>query len=427
MSIKYVSTRTNAPAVSFFDAVLRGLAPDGGLYVPERFPSLPDNWYEAETYTDLALQLIAPYTGLTQDELRDVVGDAFHIPLPLVQLSEHRYVLELFHGPTLAFKDFGARFLARTLDHILRDRDEHALIVVATSGDTGSAVADAFAGAQRIRVALVYPGGMVSDVQEQQLITPRPGVLPIKVNGTFDDCQRLVKKMLTHDRFDDRALSGANSINIARLLPQATYYLYAAQQLLLAERNPSETMFVVPSGNLGNLTGGMLAQQSGMPTAGFVAAHNANRYFPDVLAGVLNPDATPATIPTISNAMDVGVPSNYERLRTWFAQQAMTPPQALSIDEAATLVALKNEYARSEYIACPHTAVGFAAADQRLPEAPHIVLATAHPAKFPGPVTDALGIRPPVPEALVDIPKPDAVATIEPHIDAFQWAVRNWL
>lgn len=427
MNLPYVSTRKQAPAVSFFDAVLRGLAPDGGLYVPEYFPQLPANWHENATYTDLAVQFIAPYTGLSAAELRDVIGDAFHVPLPIVQLAEQRYVLELFHGPTLAFKDFGARFLARVLDHVLRERDEHALIIVATSGDTGSAVADAFAGAERIRVALVYPDGMVSDVQEQQLTTPRAGVLPLKVNGTFDDCQRLVKTMLAHDRFDGRALSGANSINIARLLPQATYYLYAAQQLLHAGLHPREVTFVVPSGNLGNVTGGILAAQSGMPTAGFVAAHNANRYFPDVLAGKLPATETLATIPTISNAMDVGVPSNYERLRSWFTTHRVPEPTAVSISEAETLHALRREYERSEYVACPHTAVGFAAADQLALEGPHIVLATAHPAKFPAPVTEALGSAPQVPTALANIPMPASVGTIDPNDAAFAAALRNWL
>lgn len=423
--IAYASTR-GAPAVSFAEAVLRGLAPDGGLYLPTRIApfTMPK---QPLSFAELALKFLAPYTNCSEQELAHIVGNAFAIPVPLVQVSTHRYVLELFHGPTFAFKDFAARFLAAMLDHVLTEQNERAVIVVATSGDTGSAVADAFAGRERIRIVLTYPAGMVSSVQEQQIVTPRTGVLPLAVRGTFDDCQRLVKTVLEQPTFGSWRTSAANSINIARLLPQATYYAYLAQQLAAAGLNPSTVPVVVPSGNLGNLAGGLLAKQAGVPLGNMIAAHNANRFFPDVLAGTLPDTAKPATIPTVSNAMDVGMPSNYERLREWFGA-GVPPPTGISISEADTLAAMHQALHTHGYLACPHTAVGFAAADALVPAGqPHVVLSTAHPAKFPEAVMAGTGTTPSVPEGLENIPAPATVAQIDPNFDALSEVLSSWL
>lgn len=421
--ITYQSTR-GGPAVSFAEAVVRGLAPDGGLYVPTRVA--PFSLATNEPYADLAVRWLAPYTNFTEPELAAIVGDAFDIPIPLVHVADSRYVLELFHGPTLAFKDFAARFLAKVLHHILQEQNERAVIVVATSGDTGSAVADAFAGLERVRIVLAYPRGMVSSVQEQQIITPREGVLPLAVEGTFDDCQRLVKSMLEQPTFGSWRTSAANSINVARLLPQATYYAYAAQQLAQLGLDPATVHVVVPSGNLGNIAGGLLAKQAGVPLGNFIAAHNANRFFPDVLAGTLPDDTVLATIPTVSNAMDVGVPSNYERLREWFGN-GVPAPRAISISEADTFAAMQRAHAAG-YVACPHTAVGFAAADHLLTSGePHLVLATAHPAKFPEAVTAGTGEAPAVPPALANIEAPTHVARIAPDFAVLQQVIADWL
>ncbi|HLV12259.1 MAG TPA: threonine synthase [Trueperaceae bacterium] len=395
--VGFRSTRGLAPEVSFEEALLAGLAPDGGLYLPTELPASDGTWREATHPAEVAAAVLPPLLGLEAGEVEAVFREALDFPLPVVSLAPGLHVLELFHGPTAAFKDVGARAMARLMDRALARRGESATVLVATSGDTGGAVADAFAGLGAVRVAVLFPRGQVSDVQEAQLTAVRPGVTAYAVEGTFDDCQRLVKGALVDERLADLRLSTANSINVGRLLPQVVYYLWAAVALRRAgvERDP---WFVVPSGNLGNLTAGLLAAQLGPLTARFVAAHNANDYFVRFLAGAAEPHAFAGSVRTLSNAMDVGGPSNFERLYAarGYGLRDLVTGQAVS--DAATLERMRETHADLGYLACPHTAVGLEAAHrERLGGrgGPAVVLATAHPAKFPDTVARATGVVPP--------------------------------
>ncbi|GIV62351.1 MAG: threonine synthase [Rhodothermaceae bacterium] len=418
----YRSTRGGAVSVSFEDALLEGLAPDGGLFVPEAIPALPLSWRSAGSFPEMALAVLARWIGheVAQDVLEPLLADALSFPVPLVPLRggdwDGVYVLELFHGPTLSFKDFGARTMARLMGHFLAGRQETVTILVATSGDTGSAVADGFAGQDHIRVVLLYPSGQVSPTQERQLIVARPGVQALAVRGTFDDCQRMVKEAFVHEAAAQRHLSSANSINVGRLLPQMLYYVWAVRA-----GGFDRVHFCVPSGNLGNLTGGVLAALGGLPVGRFIAAHNANDFFPRVLAG--EEETYRASVRTLSNAMDVGVPSNYERLR------ALLPVEELrrriwgtSVSDDETLAAIRRVYAETGYLADPHTAVGLEAA-RRYRRAtgdptPIIVLSTAHPAKFPEVLCEALGFEAKVPEQLARLRGADtSVLPIEASTD----------
>ncbi len=409
---RYVSTRAPGGAsVSFDDALLAGLAPDGGLFVPTTVPPLPAGWRGASDYPTLAARMLAGWLP-DVDGLDALVGDALNFPVPLVALAggawDGTHVLELFQGPTLSFKDIGARTMARLMARALPD-GETLTILAATSGDTGSAVADGFAGRPGVRVVLLYPKGGVSAVQERQLVAVRPGVTTLAVEGTFDDCQRMVKAAFASPPRDGHRLSSANSINVGRLLPQTTYYAWAVRQL---ERD--DAVVVVPSGNLGNLTAGLLAADAGLPVARFVAAHNANRGFADHLAGGPAPRA--ATVATLSNAMDVGSPSNFERLAALFADlPARVAGAAVTDDE--TLDAMRDVFDATGYVADPHTAVGLVAArrdrERHGGDAPRVVLATAHPAKFPEAVERATGHAPVAPERLAALwETPVAVETV---------------
>lgn len=388
--------------VSFRQALLRGLAPDGGLYLPERIPPLPSGW---ERMPDLPRLAAAVLGGWLEEpsgpELAGLLTDALDFPVPLVPLSDDRFVVELFHGPTLSFKDFGARTMARLMNRYLAGSSERLTILVATSGDTGSAVADGFAGLDNLQVVLLYPKGMVSEVQELQLTARRPGLRTLAVNGTFDDCQRLVKAAFDDPGLEDLPLSSANSINIGRLLPQQLYYIWAVAQLERILPTAADPLVSVPSGNLGNLTAGMLAAAAGLPVAGFLAAHNANDYFPRYLAGSAPPFEFGSTVATLSNAMDVGAPSNFERLHQLFPGRLKDRVTGVSVDDAATRSRMRRTFEEEEYVVCPHTAVGLEAVDRRRAatgdDRPALILATAHPAKFPRLVEESLG-RPVPPE-----------------------------
>ncbi len=412
MAISYRSTRSTAPeTVSFGEALLRGLAPDGGLYAPVTLPRVDfASVFREDAFPDMACSVLSEWIG---DEIpapdRDrIVRDALDFPVPLAPLASGGdscwrdvFVLELFHGPTLSFKDFGARTMARWMGYLLERRDEKATILVATSGDTGSAVADGFAGQRRIRVVLLYPGGKVSPVQERQLTAARPGVQVLCVAGDFDDCQRMVKEAFVHPAYAAARLSSANSINIGRLLPQMMYYVLAASRF--AGEKP---WFCVPSGNLGNLTGGILAYLSGLPAAGFLAAHNANDFFPRYLSS--EGAAFAPVIRTLSNAMDVGAPSNFERLRALLDRPALRRLIAAErVADDDTVASMRRVYEATGYVADPHTAVGLEAVRRRRErgemQGPVAVLATAHPAKFPETVRAALGFEPEVPERLASL------------------------
>ena len=311
-------------------------------------------------------------------------------------------ILELFHGPTASFKDFGARFLAALLGIAAVHTGEKIVVLVATSGDTGGAVADGFAGTPGVEVVILYPGGQVSTLQEKQLTMARKGITACRVEGTFDDCQHLVKAAFRNALPDGLRFSTANSINVGRLLPQSVYYHWAASRLNGAP------VFCVPSGNLGNLTAGVLAAQAGLRHSGFIAAHNANDRFPRFLAG--NPPGTTptASIRTISNAMDVGVPSNLERLIK------LLPPRELrglvkgsSISDGDTVQAMRDVFKQTGYVADPHTAVALEAVRKlgirSTAAAPTVILSTAHPAKFPDTVEQATGRLPDLPESMIQL------------------------
>ncbi len=431
MAIPYRSTRStpDTGSISFAEALLRGLAPDGGLYVPENPPRTSFvHISRGDTLPDMACSVFAAWIGdeISASDQERIVRDALDFPVPLVPLASkgggpwsNTFVLELFHGPTLSFKDFGARTMARWMGYFLERRSERATILVATSGDTGSAVADGFAGQDRIRVVLLYPKDKVSRVQEQQLIAERPGVQALCVAGDFDDCQRMAKEAFVHPAFAGAGLSSANSINIGRLLPQMMYYVLAASRL--PAENP---WFCVPSGNLGNLTGGVLAHLSGLPVAGFLAAHNANDFFPRFLSGE---DAGFApTIRTLSNAMDVGAPSNFERLQALLDRPTMQRLiRAERVLDEDTVASMRRVYEATGYVADPHTAVGLEAVRRQRAlgalQGPVVVLATAHPAKFPETVHAALGFEPDAPDRLAAIgAQGTAVEEVIPSVEALR-------
>ncbi|MEM8556520.1 MAG: threonine synthase [Bacteroidota bacterium] len=440
-SPRYVSTRADATLrrVTFAEALQTGLAPDGGLFLPDGIAPLPEDWRTATSIAEVGQRILPAWLGdeVEAEALDAIIADALRFPIPLVPLSgtgpdgvtyDGIHVLELTHGPTLSFKDVGARMMARLLAYF-RERSgaqDDLTILVATSGDTGSAVADGFAGRPGLRVVLLYPEGQVSPVQQRQLDVARPGVRTFAVRGTFDDCQRLVKAAFADTALADVPLSSANSINIGRLLPQMLYYPWAFIQGAFSEAN-----VCVPSGNLGNLTGGVLASLAGLPVHRFLAAHNANGFFPEYLSQQEDePDGFPPSVRTPSNAMDVGAPSNFERLHSLLGPEGLRRRAwGTSVDDATTLERLRHAYEATGYLACPHTAVGLEAALRYRAATsdltPTVVLATAHPAKFPEVVQQALPSLPPPTapalEALRAVPK-----AVQP-LDATSEALRTVL
>ena len=428
----YSSTRDpQKRPVSFREAVLSGLAPDGGLYIPERIPRLEPGWQHAQRLAEAAQHALTPWVGdeLSQTELNAITENALEFPVPLVKLDESLGVLELFHGPTLSFKDVGARTMARLMNAFLRGSDEKLTILVATSGDTGSAVADGFAGQENVRVVLLYPKGMVSEVQERQLVQPRPGVRAYAVAGDFDACQRLVKAAFVDPELRELGLSSANSINLGRLLPQSSYYLWAALQArALGWEKP---VFCVPSGNLGNLMAGLFASRAALDVPKFIAAHNANDFFPGFLGGRYHPAGFRDTVPTLSNAMDVGAPSNFERLYALVGEDRLRQDVwSTSVSDEETKLRMRFVHERYGYVACPHTAVGLEAAVRYRGETgddtPMIVLATAHPAKFEDAVKAALGTAPAKVPALEALKGPDKEApALEPTLKALKRELLN--
>ena len=413
---QYVSTRGGGGAVSFRDALLDGLAPDGGLYVPTFVPPLEGTgWETAGSLADLGARVLDPWLGGEVDGLAALVADALSFPTPLVALGgawAGVSVLELFHGPTLSFKDVGARTMARLMARVLDG--EQVTVLAATSGDTGSAVASGFEGVPGVRVVLLYPKGGVSAVQERQLVAARDGVQALAVEGTFDDCQRLVKAAFAEGA-PGRRLSSANSINVGRLLPQSLYYSWAV-------REGGAAVFCVPSGNLGNLTAGLLAAEAGLPARRFLAAHNANAGFPRFLGGA--EAGAGDSVRTLSNAMDVGAPSNLERLRALFSDADLRRRVGgATVTDDETLATMRAVWDEAGYLADPHTAVGLAAARRYRADRdePVVVLATAHAAKFPEAARRAGLAAPPEPPALAALrDAPTRVETVAPTLDALR-------
>lgn len=406
-TLGYVSTRAlDAEPVTFEHAMLAGLAPDGGLYMPTALPPADPAWRVAGSPAAVAAAVLPELLGLDESETYDLFAQALDFAIPVVELPGARFVLELFHGPTAAFKDIGARSMARLMDRALARSGTTATVIVATSGDTGGAVAAAFAGLANVRVAVLYPAGRVSEVQERQLTVRRPGVTAFAVAGSFDDCQRLVKGAFADPELAGIGLSTANSINVARLLPQSVYYFWAAKQVADQVGSAEPLTVVVPSGNLGNLTAAVLATRMGAPLRALVAAHNSNDYFVRYVAGTAPAYDFDPSVATLSNAMDVGAPSNFERLHSLLAGGQGPSIAAGAVDDDATITRMRLSALRDGYLPCPHTAValdvaerlrdgGISGAAEVVEGEPVLVLATAHPAKFPDAVRRASGTQPP--------------------------------
>jgi len=405
--VRLVSTAGAAPAADLRTALFEGLAPDGGLYLPARLDPLDDAVLDGlwgaqleETALTVARQL---WGGETEGaHLAEVIAEALNFPIPLVQLDERTFVLELFHGPTLAFKDVGARFMARLMAGYRRDEAGTLTVLVATSGDTGGAVAHAFLGLPRVRTVVLYPEGQVSPLQERQFTTLGENVEALAVSGTFDDCQRLAREALAERSVRDRLhLTSANSINIGRLLPQIFYYFHAWTQL---PRTTEEVVLCTPSGNFGNLTAGLMAKRLGLPAAGFVAATNVNDVVPEYLAtGTFRPRPSRRTV---SSAMDVGNPSNFARMLALYDHdaEAMRRDVAGSVHtDEATRGAIAEVFQRCGRVLDPHSAVGYLASRTVLRERPNaraVFLSTAHPAKFAEVVEPVIGRPVPMPDSL---------------------------
>lgn len=403
------STSNKSLRLSMREAILQGLAPDGGLFMPVEIPSLSSeiiSGLRGKSMPEIGLAISRLF--LSEDvgdaELKTIVEEAINFPAPLVTLDEHTKVLELHHGPTLAFKDFGARFMSRLMGYFLRNESRKVTILVATSGDTGSAVAHGFLGVEGIDVVLLYPRGMVSPLQEKQFTTLGQNITALEVDGTFDDCQKLVKQAFVDSELQKaRPLASANSINLARLIPQSFYYAATALQLAA---NDTPLVFSVPSGNFGNLTAGIFAKKIGFPIHAFIAATNSNDVVPQYLqSGIFT--ARPS-LATISNAMDVGNPSNFDRLLEIFSSslddfRALVSGAAFS--DSATrdaMILLKKEY---DYLIDPHGAVawlGWKQYQDKFPGAIGVVLETAHPAKFREVVEETLNLEVPLPPVLED-------------------------
>ena len=452
--MRYVSTRGDAPELGFTDVLLSGLARDGGLYVPERWPDLPD-LSAAPGYVDVAVEVIGTFTGddLTRDELHALCADAygaFRHPAtcPLVQIGDRQWLLELFHGPTLAFKDVALQLVGRMFDHVLAQRGQRLTIVGATSGDTGSAAIDGVRHCERVDIVILYPYGRTSEVQRRQMTTVEsPNVHAIAVDGTFDDCQDLVKAMFNDERFrDELQLSAVNSINWARVMAQVVYYVTASTAL---DGTPT---FSVPTGNFGNVLAGWIAQRMGAPIADFIVASNSN----DILTRFINEAdmSTRDVVPTLSPSMDIQVSSNFERLLFEMNGRdgGMTAEQlqrfraagrldveadqraefvegtfrAAKFDDAATIAEIGRVYADTGLQIDPHTATGTAAARALAGEHPVVSLATAHAAKFPDAVTEATGVTPELPPHLADLfDRPERTETLPNDLATVQSFVRS--
>ena len=406
----YYSLEHKSPEVSFREAAIRGIAPDRGLYFPKEIPRFPDKFWQSlfeRDFLDVAFELMSSFTGgsIPDNVLSEILEDTLSFEFPLVWLNQKVAVLELFHGPTMAFKDVGAAFMAGCLGYFSEASDVRTTVLVATSGDTGGAVARGFLGVPGVEVVILYPEGMVSDIQERQLTTLGKNIRALRVAGTFDDCQGMVKKAFLDPALrDNQNLTSANSINVARWLPQMLYYVRGVQQLGPARGAP---VFSVPSGNFGNICAGMLASRMGLPVRHFVAATNVNDTVPRYMSeGSYDP--RPA-VATLSNAMDVADPSNFIRIRALFEDRfpdLTAHLTAHAFTDAQTLQTIRALYDSYRYVADPHGAIGYLGLEKYMesaPEGPGIFLETAHPIKFREAVEDCLGISLKVPDQIQDL------------------------
>jgi threonine synthase len=391
--MKYYSTKRSVEPVSFREAVIKGLPEDNGLFMPEQIPQLSEEFFSSlasKTIHEIGLEVAHPFLGddISKDDLERIVTETLSFDIPAVKVEDNVYSLELFHGPTCAFKDVGARFLARCLSHF---SDEKVTVLVATSGDTGSAVANGFLGVPNVDVVILYPKGKVSHLQEQQLTTLGQNITALEIDGTFDDCQALVKTAFLDKELNQSIkLTSANSINIARLIPQSFYYFWAMKHL----PSDKKVVFSVPSGNYGNLTAGLLAKAMGLNIKGFVASSNANDIVPQYLnENKFNPRPS---IQTISNAMDVGNPSNFGRMTELYNQSWDSITKDItgySFLDGETKAAMKKVFDEKGYILDPHGAVGYLGLKKYLKQKDYlgVFLETAHPAKFLDTVNEVIG------------------------------------
>jgi threonine synthase len=459
--LTYISTRGEAGTRSFEEVLLAGMAEDGGLFVPAMWPTLDLGSFRGLDYATTTARLLQPFVGDTfnPDQLAALCADAYAgfthpATAPLRQLARDHWLLELFHGPTLAFKDFAMQLLARMFDAVLERRGTAITIVAATSGDTGAAAVRAFAGKRNVRIAMLHPKGRVSDIQRRQMTTETASnVLNLAVEGTFDDCQDLVKAMFADAPFRERFhLSAVNSINWARVVAQAAYYVYAALRLGAPER---PVAFCVPTGNFGNVYAGWIARRLGLKVARLIVATNSN----DILARFVTTGRYErrSVVPTISPSMDIQVASNFERLLLEleggdparvrglmgaFRQSGSLEPgpagladlhhvfAAGSADEVATRATIRSTLLETGELVDPHTAVALSVAARHapLPGIPLVTLATAHPAKFGEAVREASGIEPRLPPAFANLTRlPERCATVANDLDAVKLAIRERL
>lgn len=415
----FYSTKTASIKATAEEAIFNSLPADNGLYMPESIPTLSSDFIaniETKTFNEIAIEITRTLFGdeITRSEIETIINTAYDFDAPVRQINEQDYVLELFHGPSMAFKDFGARFMATIMSYYLVRSKKEIKILVATSGDTGGAVAQGFYKIPGISVTILYPSGKVSDIQEKQLTTLGHNVTAIEVDGTFDDCQKLVKEAFLDPELNAKFnLASANSINIARLIPQSFYYFSAYAQLKSLGK---PIVFAIPSGNFGNLSAGLLAYRMGLPVQHFVAATNLNNAVPRYLeSGTYEPLPS---IETISNAMDVGNPSNFVRLKRFFADDWELATEKVSgfyFDNEQTRNAMREVFKKSGYVMCPHTAVAYQGLEeyrkQNASDFTGVFLSTAHPAKFIELVEETLEKQIEIPERLGSLLSIEKVAT----------------
>ncbi|MGJ8678257.1 MAG: threonine synthase [Akkermansiaceae bacterium] len=429
LGMRLYSTNSPDQFVDFGEAVLRSLPADNGLYMPEHIPALDESFWDewkSLSFHDMACKVVSTLLqgAIPEETLEGIIADALNFPAPLHKLDDQRYVLELFHGPTLAFKDFGARFMARVMAYLTRDEDEVLTVLVATSGDTGGAVASAFLNVPGTRVIILYPSGGVSDLQEKQLTALGGNITALEIDGSFDDCQRMVKTAFLNEEVSKACnLTSANSINISRLIPQMLYYFEAARNL---DQTP---VFVIPSGNFGNLTALLLANRMGLPIDNIVAATNINDVVPEYLK---TSEYKPRpSVPTISNAMDVAAPSNFVRMQELFGNDWESMKAVIHgfvADDEQTRTGVQQTYEKYQYVIDPHGAIGCLAADNWLASHPDditVILETAHPAKFSDTMVETLGAEAlHVPERLACLEKEEKIAI---HMPAKPEKLISWL
>ena len=416
--MKYYSLNHNAPKVSFQEAVIQGLAADKGLYFPESITPLPQSFFdniENLSHEEIAFEAIQQFVGdeIPAETLKQIISETLCFDFPVVPVENGIYSLELFHGPTMAFKDVGARFMSRCLGYFNKDKKDNTnTVLVATSGDTGGAVASGFLAVQGVEVVILYPSGKVSDIQERQLTTLGQNIKALEVDGVFDDCQDMVKKAFLDESLKHKNLTSANSINIARWLPQMFYFFFAYKAL---KSQNKELVFSCPSGNFGNICAGIIAKKMGLPVKHFVAATNVNDTVPRFLVNG-NYEPKPS-IATISNAMDVGNPSNFIRIQEMYGNdlaQFKKDFSSYTYNDEETLAAMKTIYNTDGYIAEPHGAVGYLGLKKELenyPNAIGVFLETAHPIKFLDVVEPALNIQLPIPTQIESVLNKEKVST----------------